>query len=193
MTAKKQTAIASTVNNLTGATKSTAFVLPPESYELTIQTVKADNAVSKKWQKLAEDYVSKGVIAMMLDKPKKGMQNKFEDLHNQINSAIRAGFDESVQKLFLAEPKTLNQDQRGVRNLYWNQHTASYFNKIRKHILNLESGDKASTPKTPKTHSGKAIEALESAKAEIQKIEAPNFDVTLAVKSINTLIASIKS
>jgi hypothetical protein len=173
--------------------KKSEFVLNNSVAAEITTCIKSDVGSNKKWRKLGESLHSVGVTTLMLDKPAKGKENQFQALHEQIKSHIVLGFDADVQRLINTASQDvgkLSQADQAIRS-YWNKQISSLFNKIRKHVDNIQN-PKASKAREPLSHEGKAIESLKKAKEELQKIEAAQFDVTLTIKAVDQALALIK-
>lgn len=179
--------------NATINTVTTSPVLSSKTCQLIKTTCSGDIAIRNKWRFLGEGLVSEGVTSLMLNKPSKGEYNPNEKLHGQINSAIESSFDDATQKLLKAEPKTLDQIQKGVRH-YWIQQKASLFNKIRAHVVEVEKGDTKDT-RTTKTKVQRILEKLGEARKLAKSMESPTFDVKafdIGIQQAEKMVKGIK-
>lgn len=160
-----------------------AVKLSSASLKQTTDTVSGDIKAKFKWQKLGDMYRGEGVTAAMLATEKKGGD---EDLRNQVKGAIVLAFTEGERKLLAADTKTLSDSDKGTKKTL-QQNVGSYFDKIRTHIANAEkeeSGDDEGG--ATKTEIQRIHELLDKAITKMQKLEAPRFNVTDAVKHVNT-------
>ena len=116
------------------------IVLNTESQKALTDAVNKDVAVSSKWRKCAELFVSQGVSSDLLVKVGRGEENPNELLHHQINTAIIAAFSDHVKAVISKETKTLTPEQQETKR-YWQKQLGSYFGKITKHVKRIEDAD----------------------------------------------------
>lgn len=150
--------------------------LSAELSRITTDVCSGDRAIRNKWQFLGEAYHSEGITSTMLAKVGRGEFNPNEKLHLQIDTAITVSFDKEVQKILKAEPKTLDQVQKGVRH-YWIQQRSSLFNKIRGHVVEAEKSGKDKDTRTTRPKTERALEHLGNARKLVKSMESATFDI----------------
>ena len=177
----------------------TTIVLNIEAQKALTDAVNKDVAVSSKWRKCAELFVSQGVTSAMLVKVGRGEDNPNEMLHHQINTAIIAAFSDHVKAVISKETKTLTPEQQETKR-YWQKQLGSYFNKITKHVKKIEDTDKEPTAKganqkrggVPKNAKGKIQYYLLQCIESMRKLETPMPSQDTDIKALQAIMAKYK-
>lgn len=183
--------------------KADTVTLKESTVKATTSTVREDIKVQNKWRNLAELYYADGVRESHLVKTGDKESNPNKTLHFQIETAIQKGFDDSVQALLAKDPSTLNQVDKTVRAHWMIKQTGSLFNKIRKHVVNIDAehkaeaeakanGETAKAGRKVRTPFEKIIDGTADCLKRARALENPpaNADIT---KYINLLIQAQKA
>lgn len=159
--------------------------LSSASLKLTTDTVSGDIKIKDKWVKLSDSYRGDGVTAAMLETVKNGGD---EGIREQVKGAIVLAFTESARKLLAADTKTLSESDKGTKKTL-QQNIGAYLDKIKTHIANAEKAesDDGGEGSAPKTEVQRIHALLDKAVTKLQKLDAPAFDVTEAVKRLNAV------
>lgn len=165
-------------------------VLPETTCAYITTACRDDIKVLHKWRKTADALMADGINSDMLVKTPKGETNPNQALHDQIERAIKASFDEDVQLLLVKEPKSLSQVSKGVRS-YWIKQVSSYFNKIRQHLKKLEE-DGADKSRVTKTKKERIQAHIKNALDLVKSFENPDFNATALAKVLTDAQAIIK-
>ncbi len=178
---------------------SNSIVLNTEAQKALTDAVNRDVAVSSKWRKCAELFVSQGVSSWLLIKPARSEANPHELLHHQINTAIIAAFSDHVKAVISKETKTLTPEQQETKR-YWARQVGSYFNKISKHVKKIEDADKEPETKganqkrggVPKSAKGRIQYYLLQCIESMRKLEVPMPSMDTDVKALQAIMAKYK-
>lgn len=158
--------------------------LSSASLKLTTDTVSGDIKIKDKWVKLSDSYRGDGVTAAMLETVKNGGD---EGIREQVKGAIVLAFTESARKLLAADTKTLSESDKGTKKTL-QQNIGAYLDKIKTHIANAEKAESEDGESdAPKTEVQRIHALLDKAVTKLQKLDAPAFDVTEAVKRLNAV------
>lgn len=164
--------------------QATTVKLSASALKLTTDVVKGDMQIGNKWVKLSDTYRAEGVTSAMLETEKKGGS---DDLRDQVKGAIVLSFTEADRALLATDTKAL-EDIKKLEKKEVQQKIGAYLSKIQTHIKNAEKAeDEDSDSNAPKTEVQRIHEALDKAIAKMQKLDAPTFDVTDAVKRIKAV------
>ena len=162
--------------------------LSAQARSATIDVVKAENQVDKKYRKLADVYHADGIRGTMLETEKNGGN---AELRKSVKDAITAGFTDAEQALIAKDPKTLDSAQKHDRDVLKNKVDKS-LNDIRKYLYTDEATD-SGDPRETKTAFQRMHDNLDKVITALQKLENPSFDVAETVKRIKLGKALIPS
>ena len=91
-----------------------------------------------KFDKMADLFYSKGKRAHHFEKAAAKDDPDLGKFHDRVNGVIVSAFDTDAQKLYAAEPKTLNMTQVAMRQIIRDK-VSDHFNSIRKALVRLEA------------------------------------------------------
>ena len=158
--------------------------LSASALKLTTDVVKGDMQIGNKWVKLCDTYRAEGVTSAMLETEKKGGST---DLRDQVKSAIVLSFTEGDRALLATDTKALDDTNKMLKKEV-QQKIGAYLSKIQSHIRKAEEAENEDGEgSAPKTEVQRIHELLDKAIAKMQKLDAPTFDVTEAVKRIKAI------
>ena len=162
---------------------SATVKLSASALKLTTDIVKGDMQIGNKWVKLSDTYRAEGVTSAMLETEKKGGST---DLRDQVKSAIVLSFTEGDRALLATDTKALDDTNKMLKKEV-QQKIGAYLSKIQSHIRGAEKAEEDDEGNAPKTEVQRIHELLDKAIAKMQKLDAPTFDVTEAVKRIKAI------
>jgi hypothetical protein len=163
--------------------QATTVKLSATALKLTTDTVKGDMGTQKKWVKLSDTYRAEGVTSAMLETEKKGGS---VDLRDQVKSAIVLSFSEGDRALLATDTKALDDVNKMLKKEV-QQSIGAYLSKIQSHIAKAEKAEEEGEESAAKTEVQRIHELLDKAITKMQKLDAPSFDVTDAVKRIKAI------
>lgn len=163
------------------AVSANPIILAERTVKATTSTVKDDIKVRNKWRHLAEFYYADGIREEHLIKTGDKESNPNKALHFQIESAIIAGYDDSVQALLVKDPSTLDQVSKSVRSQWLVKETGSLFNKIRRHVIKIDEERKAEAEAKLK---GQPIASNRVTKTPFEKIVDGHADCIRRAKAL---------
>ena len=157
--------------------------LSASALKLTTDVVKGDMQIGNEWVKLSDTYRAEGVTSAMLETEKKGGST---DLRDQVKSAIVLSFTEGDRALLATDTKALDDTNKMLKKEV-QQKIGAYLSKIQSHIRGAEKAEEEGEDSVAKTEVQRIHELLDKAIAKMQKLDAPTFDVTEAVKRIKAV------
>lgn len=158
--------------------------LSASALKLTTDVIKGDMQIGNKWVKLSDSYRAEGITAAMLETGKKGGS---DDLRDQVKSAIVLAFTDAERKLLASDTKVLDKNDKTEKKEV-QQKIGAYLSKIQTHIANAEKAESEDGESdAPKTEVQRIHALLDKAVTKLQKLDAPAFDVTEAVKRLNAV------
>ena len=162
---------------------SATVKLSASALKLTTDIVKGDMQIGNKWVKLSDSYRAEGVSASMLETSEKGGS---DDLRDQVKGAIVLAFNEDDKKLLASDTKTLGDVDKMLKKEI-QQRVGAYLAKIQAHIAKAEKAEAEGEDSVTKTPIQRIHADIDKAITKMQKLENAPFDVTEAVKRLNSV------
>jgi hypothetical protein len=162
----------------------TAIILSTEARDFTVETLKAEAGVAKRWIKSRDMLRAEGVTSVMLEKDKDVRDYMKKDV-------ILLSFTKAEQAIF-AKPSTTLSDEEKVTKRWVVQQIGSRLAKIQSHVKKAEEEEVMSDDE----RGARRVAALESRlrvnlSAWVERIEKAEAVTFPAVKMLEILKAGI--
>jgi hypothetical protein len=164
------------------------FTLSAELVTTVVETLKADNAVQKRWVKTADELRAEGVTAETLESDK-----DFRDYFKK--NVILLSFTKTEQAI-MAKPVTSLSDEEKVTKRWIVQQTGSKLTKVTSYVRKAEQEelltDEERGAKKVSDMATRLKRDLAAWIDKVQKAEAVTFSATEMVKHLKAAEALIK-
>jgi hypothetical protein len=194
---KQVNAIESQVKALANI-KPTGKAIKLSSEEITSisEAVKSANSTSKKWQKMADDLWANGKRPEHFDR-KEALRIKDNEMirfHESVNLAIVSSYDVDAQKLYNADPESLNMSKQVERTVLRKQ-VSDHFSNVKKAVAKLQAGKEAGKDggKEPATSNiGMVIKNIQNSIERLEAEKKPYAGIVDHIKGLKMIMNDIK-
>jgi hypothetical protein len=160
------------------------------------EAVASANGTSKKWQKMADNLWANGKRPEHFDR-KEALRIKDNEMirfHESINLAIVSSYDVEAQKLYNADPESLNMSKQVERTVLRKQ-VSDHFSNVKKAVAKLQAGKEAGKDggKDPATSNlGMVVKNLEDSIKRLEAEKKPYVGIVDDIKNAKALLVSIR-
>jgi len=162
---------------------ATKVVLSSSTVTALTGALKAQDQNDQKWVKACDSLRADRVTAAMLETDAKGGN---EDLRTQVKGVIMTTFTEAEKTLLATDTKALSELEKFSKKKI-QQKIGARLSLIQSHIRKAEKAEEDGEAEAPKTAVQRIHADLDKAIAKLQKLEAPTFDSTEAIKRIKAV------
>jgi hypothetical protein len=158
--------------------------------------VSSANSTSKKWQKMADDLYANGKRPEHFDR-KEALRIKDNEMirfHESVNLAIVSSYDVDAQKLYNADPESLNMSKQVERTVLRKQ-VSDHFSNVKKAISNLQTAKEAGKDggKDPATSNiGMVIKNIQNSIERLEAEKKPYAGIVDHIKGLKMIMNDIK-
>ena len=160
------------------------------------EAVASANGTSKKWQKMADNLWANGKRPEHFDR-KEALRIKDNEMirfHESVNLAIVSSYDVDAQKLYNADPESLNMSKQVERTVLRKQ-VSDHFSNVKKAIANLKAGKESGKAdgKEPATSNiGMVIKNIQNSIERLEAEKKPYAGIVDHIKGLKMIMNDIK-
>lgn len=194
---KQVNAIDSQVKALANITPTgKAIKLSSAEVALISDAVASANTTTKKWQKMADDLYANGKRSEHFDR-KEALRIKDNEMirfHEAVNNAIVSSYDADAQKLYNADPESLNTSKQVERTVLRSK-VSDHFSNVKKAIKNLENriaSGKAEGKEPATSNLGMVVKQIQDSIERLEKEKKPYIGIVDDIKALKVTLSSIK-
>ena len=173
-----------------------AIKLSSAEVALISDAVASANTTTKKWQKMADDLYANGKRSEHFDR-KEALRIKDNELirfHESVNNAIVSSYDADAQKLYNADPESLNTSKQVERTVLRSK-VSDHFSNVKKAIKNLENriaSGKAEGKEPATSNLGMVVKQIQDSIERLEKEKKPYIGIVDDIKALKVTLVSIR-